>query len=171
MNSVACLAILLTTLSPTQVKKQIQAQYDRWSKAYMAQDVDTLVGILAPDYSLTSSDGKVSTHDGYVAYLRLKKRTGYKDPFTTQTTIVGLQMSGAQAKVDAQEIMTSQVTDPTTQKPETCIHSHYYLDIWQRFGSVWRLKSTKTLRESTTYKPLPFRHANLFGFGRGRGEV
>jgi len=155
MNSPCAMAILLLITSPTTVKKQIQAQYDRWSKAYMALDVDTLVDILTPDYTLTSFDGKVSSHDGYVAYLKLKKKSGYKDPNTTQTKIVWLQEKGRLTDVDAQEIMKSRVTDPTTQRPAICVHIHYYLDVWQKSGPTWRLNSTKTLRESTSYQPIP----------------
>ena len=45
----------------------LQARYDAWSKAYMANDVDTLLSILAPDYTLKTSSGTEIKRSEYEA--------------------------------------------------------------------------------------------------------
>src|ERR1044072_1357356 len=46
-----------TVKMPTadEAKAAIQSQYDAWSKAYMAHDVDKLIAILSPGYTLKSA--------------------------------------------------------------------------------------------------------------------
>jgi ketosteroid isomerase-like protein len=146
------LAVVLASPGASQndVRRAIQAQYDRWSRAYMANDVDALLDILSPDYTLTSADKDVMSYATYKAYLQLKKK-GPKETTRYSTRIVKLTLQKGDAKVDSIETMLTWKPDPSGHVIEST-HRHEYLDVWRRAGSSWRLRSTMTLRESTTVK-------------------
>jgi hypothetical protein len=133
------LALGFLVFVPKEVQKQIQAQYDRWSKAYMANDVDTLLGILSPDYTLTNSNKEVMTYATYKAYIKLRAK-GPKEATQYRTRILSLSVHGDVADADSVESMTTGRT----------VHRHEYHDTWSLRGGVWRLSKTVTVKESTT---------------------
>ena len=131
----------------TDARKQIQAQYDRWSTAYMARDIDTLLSILSPDYTLTSVDNDVLSYGGYKAYLELKRKSP-QDNTEYRTHILKLILKKAHAVVTSEETMTTSTPGPSGKKLVS-VHKHVYLDTWTYQGRVWHLQSTATQREST----------------------
>lgn len=134
----------------TDTQKQIQAQYNRWSRAYMSHDVDTLLDILSPDYTLTSVDKDVMSYATYKAYLELKRKTP-KDATEYKTRILKLVQSGERAVVTSEEAMTTAGTDPSGKKVVS-VHKHVYSDTWVHEATTWRLLSTVTQRESTVQR-------------------
>lgn len=145
-------ALLLALLQTANPKDEIQAVYDRWSKAYMARDAETLVGILSPDYVLINSKKVAMGYDVYVAKLKLMKDTP-PDPTKYSTEIKKLTLRGDEADVLSVETMETHPTDTKTGKPLVALHRHEYLDVWIRYGAVWRLRRTTTQKESTEVKP------------------
>jgi hypothetical protein len=140
LRLVSCVILLA---GQTDARKQIQAQYDRWSKAYMAKDVATLLAILSPSYTLTAFDKSVLSYGTYTAYLRLRSKAP-KDTTKYATHIRKLNVRGTVAEVDSVETMT------TVSGALQSTHRHEYLDRWRLSEAVWRLESTKTLKESTS---------------------
>lgn len=56
-----CLCMLLALSlqqSQASVRRDIQKQYDLFAKAYVKHDVDTMLGILAPGYTLRNNMAK-----------------------------------------------------------------------------------------------------------------
>lgn len=128
--------------SAASVEKEIQAQYDRWSKAYMAHESETLVGILSPDYTLTNALKETLGYGVYTAKLRLLKDAP-KETIKYSTTIKKLIQRGDEADVIAVETMESAV------KAGRSLHRHQYLDTWIRYDAGWRLRKTVTQKEWT----------------------
>jgi hypothetical protein len=128
---------------PGDARKQIQAQYDRWSKAYMANDTDTLLDILSPQYTLIDIHDDVMTYGAYKAYLKLRKGAP-KDVTKYSTQIQKLTIKDPFAEVDAVESMV------TVAGGHKVVHKHEYLDKWRLSGKVWRLEGTMTIKETTT---------------------
>jgi len=147
-------ALAATALSGTQSNawKAIQAQYYRWSKAYMTNDIDTLLDILAPEYTLTNVNKDVMTYPTYKAYLRLRKN-GPKDTTRYSTEIRKLTVKGSNADVDSIETMLTVRPDKSGQVLEST-HRHEYQDRWRfyEFENKWRLVSTVTVKETTTVR-------------------
>ncbi len=153
MNLFLALAICVWNCSgdqpdSRQVRIEIQHQYDRWSKAYMTQDVNVLLEILSPDYSLTTGDKDELSYKTYAAYLKLKAK-GPKDITHYKTIIKSFNLSSSTADVVAIETMTTELADRTNAKGQLSVHQHEYLDRWQSFDHTWRLLKTTTLHEST----------------------
>lgn len=138
-----CLMLAPAAGAQTAIRKAIQAQYDRWSKAYMANDINTLLDILAPDYILININNDVMNYGTYKAYLKLRKG-GPKDVTRYSTQIQKLKVSGGYAETDSIESMV------TTAGGHRVVHRHEYLDKWRLAGTIWRLAGTVTIKESTT---------------------
>ena len=147
----ALLILFAQGQSPVDARKEIQARYDSWSKAYMANDVDGLLGTLAADYTLTTADRVVIKRSEYEATLRLRKAAN-SDSKKYATKILKFKLSGDTAEVESRESMTSEDTDPKTGKRESVIHEHDYEDTWIRSGEKWLLSRTITLKERTRIK-------------------
>jgi hypothetical protein len=147
----------LPNQSPDEAKKAIQVQYDRWSKAYMAHDVDSLLAILSPGYTLKTAKGATMSHDEYQTSLLVRKQ---KHDDTTQysTEIQRITMHGDVAAIYARETTTNPKLNPQTGKTEPISYQHDYIDVWEYRAGEWRLKSTVTLKEQTLPpKPPPSR--------------
>jgi len=145
------LMILLSgSHATTDAQKQIQAQYNRWSRAYMAHDVDTLLDILSPDYTLTSVDKDVMSYATYKAYLQLKRKTP-TDATEYKTRILKLVQSGERVVTTSEETMTTAGLSPSGKRVLS-IHKHVYLDTWVHEAKAWCLLSTVTQRESTVQR-------------------
>ncbi|AIE87852.1 nuclear transport factor 2 family protein [Fimbriimonas ginsengisoli] len=143
---------LLFLVLQADPRRAIQAQYDAWSKAYMARDAETLIGILSPDYTLTGSNKKPLAYDVYVAKLRLMKETP-ADPTRYSTHIKKLTERGDEADVVSVETMETDTVDPKTKRPALSLHRHEYLDTWIHYDAGWRLRRTVTRREWTDISP------------------
>ncbi len=117
----------------------------------MANDVDTLLDILAPNYTLTNVNKEVMTLAVYRAYLNLRKKAP-RDTTQYKTQIKKLSLHSQLADVDSIETMV------TKNKTQVSIHKHEYLDKWVHTNKVWKLSSSMTIKETTTTKrlaPLP----------------
>jgi len=113
----------------------------------MANDVDTLLKILSPDYTLTSIDKETLTYGVYKAYLLLKAK-GPKDTTRYSTFIRKLTEKNGDAEVDSVETMITRKADKTGRSVLTT-HRHVYSDKWRLSGGEWLLYRTVTLKEST----------------------
>ena len=145
---IAMMLLFVQAVKPAEVRKAIQAQYDAWSKAYMANDVDKLLAILAPDYSLKTADGTEIKRPEYEATLKLRKAAN-ADNKKCSTKILKLDISPDTAQVLSRESMISKARNAKSGREETVIHEHDYADIWIRSGDSWLLKRTVTLKEHT----------------------
>jgi len=111
-------------------------------------DVETILSILAPDYTLHTYTGTTIKRADYETSLR--KRKAAKKPATAyETKIASVQVTGATASVVSDETSKTASLDPITNKRVKLIHIHRYLDTWVRSGRVWRLQKTVTTLEST----------------------
>jgi ketosteroid isomerase-like protein len=133
-------------------KDAIERQYKRWEQASLTNDVDAVLAILAPDYTLKTFTGKVIAHDAYEASLRKRKASG-KPSTGYETVMVDCKVSGPSAAVISDETSTNIAPDPVTNKDMKLIHIHRYLDTWARIDGEWRLRSTVTQVEKTKIFP------------------
>ncbi|HWA84495.1 MAG TPA: nuclear transport factor 2 family protein, partial [Fimbriimonadaceae bacterium] len=138
--------------SEAEVKKQIQAQYNVWSAAYMKNDVDTLLSILTPDYSIKASNGNLITHSEYEVILNQRKKKGY-DATHYSTAILRVTLHGDIAAVWSRETSTIHGKSPQTGKIADTQYQHDYVDVWDFVNGKWLLKSTATLHETAQIKP------------------
>lgn len=135
-------------LSEDQARNEIKVQYDAWSAAYMKNDVDKLLSILDPGYTLKAANGQVITHSEYAVMLNLRKKKG---PDTTRhsTQILRLTLHDGVAAIFARETTTSKRFNPNTKKEQTVDSQHDYVDAWVYSHGKWLLRSTVTQRETT----------------------
>ncbi len=131
------------------VRSKIQTQYKRWVAASMRLDVDGVLAILTPDYTLKTFDGKLIPLKMYEQSLRKRKATGQK-PNAYTTTIQSLEKAESAATVISWETSVTDTPDPITNKIQKVIHVHQYRDIWTNLRGTWKLASTVTLLEKTT---------------------
>jgi hypothetical protein len=135
------------------VRADIDHQYKRWAQAALSNDVETILAVLAPDYTLHTYTGTVIARKDYEASLR-KRRASHQAATAYQTQIASVQVDGATAKVISDETSAKVSVDPVTTKKLKMIHIHRYLDTWVRIGRSWRLQTTVTQIESTKIVPL-----------------
>jgi len=114
----------------------------------MANDVDTLLSILSPDYVLTNVQKEATSYKVYKAYLELRRKAP-KETTVYKTRIKSLTLHGSLADVDSLEDMTTAKPKPGSRTLLKSVHTHEYLDVWKFDGKTWLLQSTKTVREST----------------------
>lgn len=136
MKKVFGFAFLLALASTSfgQTRAAIQAQYDRFAKAYVKHDVKTMLAILSPSYKLTNEEGEVISYAEYKADLLARKKAKKKSQGYT-VKIASLSLKGDTATARTRE------TTLSAGKP----HVHLYRDVWLRTGKTWRLVSTRTL--------------------------
>jgi uncharacterized protein DUF4440 len=144
-----CLAAMVAQGS---VRSDIDRQYKRWAKAAVTNDVDTILAILAPDYTLHTYTKMVIPRKDYEVSLRKRKASG-KPAAAYQTKIVSVTVEGSKASVISDETSDTYSQDPITNKKLKLIHTHRYLDTWIKMGSSWRLQTTITQVEATKVVP------------------
>jgi hypothetical protein len=112
-------------------------------------DVDTILSILSPDYTLHTYTGTTIVRKDYEASLR-KRKASNKPATIYQTKIAKVSVEGEKALVISDETSAVVSLDPVTSRKVKLIHIHRYLDTWIRLSAKWRLQSTVTQVESTT---------------------
>jgi hypothetical protein len=153
LSRLAVLSLALLVLAPSasahsSVRKALERQYQTWAHAAVKNDVDRILGILAPEYTLTTFAGKVIPYDKYKKSLFARKASG--KPSTAYTTrICDLSVAKRVATVRSEEISISVARDPILQKDVKIVHTHQYIDKWRHTGRAWRLCSTVTTLERT----------------------
>jgi len=130
------------------VKDDIDHQYKRWGRAALVNDVETILSVLAPDYTLHTYTGTVITRKDYEASLR-KRKASNKPATVYVTKMFSLAVEGATAKVISDETSENPSVDPITNKKLRLIHIHRYQDTWIKSNGAWRLQTTITQVEST----------------------
>lgn len=126
------------------VRSEIEGQYKKWAKAAMANDVDSVLTILAPDYVLVTYTGDKIQYEAYVASLR--KRKADKLPAQKYTTkLIKLTPMDGEVEVTSEETSL-------TLKPKPLKHIHRYRDTWIKSASGWLLRRTFT--ESERNEPV-----------------
>lgn len=135
--------IVSVTPAIADTRHEIQTQYARWSKAYMARDAETLIGILSPDYTLLDSSKKPISYDIFVAKLRLMKDLP-TDSTKHSTELKRLFEHGDQADAVAVETMETPI-----DAKRSSFHRHEYMDTWIHYDAGWRLRRTITTKEWT----------------------
>ena len=145
----ATLISAIVVLQPAEtVRAQIQRQYNRWGKAAKTNDVETILAILTPDYTLKPYSGAVIPLKAYEASLRKRKKEN-KPVDAYETKILNLTVSGKTARVTSDETSRKATVDPITKSRVSIVHIHRYLDTWVLMGGKWRLRSTVTQKEIT----------------------
>ena len=143
------LACSLAHADDRMVRPQIERQYKSWATATLTNNVDRVLAILAPDYTLQTFTGKVITRKMYEQSLR--KRKAENKPASAYTTrMKSINVVGATATVVSEELSKSPAVDPITNERQILVHIHEYNDTWVRIAGVWRLRSTVTKLEKTT---------------------
>ena len=138
----------MSSVAHTVVRKALERQYQSWAHAAVTNDVDRILAILAPEYTLKTFAGKVITYDNYKKSLLARKAAG--KPSTAYTTrICDLTVAPHAATVRSEEISISLAKDPILLKDVKIVHTHQYIDRWREQGRVWRLCSTVTTLEKT----------------------
>jgi len=144
--------IVSVALCAASVRSAIERQYQRGVKATLSNDVDTVLAILTPDYTIKTYTGQVIQFKVYASGLKKKKASGQK-PSAYTTKIKDLKVNGSTATVISLETTVTTAVDPITNEKKKLLHTHQYLDTWVKMASVWRLKSTVTQTETTTVEP------------------
>ena len=140
--------LALAALVNASPRTEIEQQYKRWGKAALKNDADTILSILAPEYTLKTYAGKVISRKDYATSLRKKKAEG-KPIDAYETKILSVKIVAGTAQVTSDETTKKRTKDPITGKSVVILHIHRYLDTWVRSGGVWRLRSTVTQQELT----------------------
>jgi len=143
--------ILLTTAhaDDAKVRLQIDRQYKVWSSAAMNNNVEQVLSILSPDYTLQTYTGTIIPRKSYEQSLR--KRKAENKPAAVYTTrMKSIKVSGSTALVVSEELSKSPTIDPITNVNQILVHIHEYNDTWVRIAGKWRLRSTVTKLEKTT---------------------
>jgi len=137
-----------------QARKAIQKQYDSWTKAYMAHDVDALLAILAPAYTLKTAQGVLIKRSEYEVMLKQRKQ---KRSDTTQyrQEIVRITLRDGVAAIWSRETTTDPGLNQKTGKKEPVTYQHDYIDVWTYTANKWLLKSTVTQKEQRLAVPKP----------------
>ncbi len=137
--------VLLTTAvllagcaKPDNTQAEIQAQYDRYAEAYVENDVEAMLAILADDFILTDGQGVRHTRKEYEAELKERRESGQKAS-SYRVEIDSVVREGDAASVITREISTS-ISEPTAV--------HQYRDVWVQVDGVWKLKSTTTVEHA-----------------------
>jgi len=138
--------LLLALLLGFDLKAELQAQYDRWTKAYMAYDTDTLDDILAPDYVLVNVKKEPTTREKYMAYLKLRKELK-QDTVKYSSKVKKVELKDD--KAIAQDIETQE----SIVDGKRVLHRHEYRDTWTKIEGKWKLQKTETIKETTEVKP------------------
>ncbi len=127
-------------------RKEIALQYERWSKAYVTNDLSVLLGMLASDFTLKTETGKVLSRQKYEAILHKRKS---KTPQQLKYILVieKFSVKGTVATVFSKETQeeTDENVNPETLPSET--HVHLYLDRWVKIGKIWKMQYSETLKE------------------------
>jgi len=152
LTFVVVLTAILGSGACASVRSDIQRQYTRWARAALSNDVDAILSILAPDYSLHTYTGTTINRTDYEASLR-KRKAANKPATAYETKINNVTVEGSTALVISDETSEAVSLDPVTNKKVKLIHIHRYLDTWIRSGKGWRLRTTITKVESTTVAP------------------
>jgi hypothetical protein len=148
---VAAVLLVPSAQAHSTVRKALERQYQTWAHAAVKNDVDRILGILAPEYTLTTFAGKVIPYANYKKRLLARKASG--KPSTAYTTrICDLSVASRFATVRSEEISISEARDPILQKDVKIVHTHQYIDKWRHTGQAWRLVSTVTTLEKTATK-------------------
>jgi hypothetical protein len=141
-------------LQPAETARvQIERQYKRWAKAARTNDVETILAILTPDYTLKPYTGDVIPLKKYEASLRQRKKEN-KPVDAYDTKILSLTLTGKTAQVTSGEISRKATVDPITKSRVSIVHIHRYLDTWVLMAGKWRLRSTVTTKEITKTEKL-----------------
>lgn len=132
--------------SESQARRSIQTQYDAWSKAYMAHDVDTLLSILAPAYRLKTAQGKLINRSEYEVMLKMRKQK-HSDTTQYKTEILRITLKEGVAAIWSRETTTDPGLNQKTGRAEPVRYQHDYIDLWVYAGGRWLLKDTVTQKE------------------------
>jgi ketosteroid isomerase-like protein len=116
-------------------RQAIKLQYDRFAKAYVANDVETMLSVLAPDYRLIDASGRTVPRKEYEKTLRARRRKGTRTP-TYEVTIRSFRQSGDRAEVTSEEVSL----DAKGKR-----HVHRYNDSWRQSRGVWLLARSRSL--------------------------
>ncbi len=154
MRALGCIMLaMIFGLCSASVRRDIEGQYKRWESAALTNDVESILLVLAPNYTLHTYTGTVVTREAYEASLR-KRRASKQPPTVYQTQIASVVVKGTVASVISDETSAKISIDPVTSKKLKMIHIHRYLDTWTKIGRSWRLQKTVTQIESTKVVPI-----------------
>jgi hypothetical protein len=138
-------------VSEEVARTAIQKQYDAWSRAYMEHDVPTLLGMLAPDYTLKTAKGTVITRAEYDVMLKVRKKQA-EATSSYKTEILRITLKDGVAAIFSRETTNNPRKNEKTGVLEPNIWEHDYIDLWIQRDGKWLLKSTITQREEQISK-------------------
>lgn len=134
-------------LSESRTKNELQQRYNAWSKAYMAHDIEVLLDVLAPGYTLKTASGTTISRAEYEVMLRSRKKQA-EDTSSYRTEILRLTLKEGVAAVYSRETTNNPRRDEKSGKLVPNVWEHEYIDVWVQQSGKWRLRSTNTVREA-----------------------
>lgn len=131
MRALISLSIIgiVTSLARADTKSEIHAQYSRFAKAYVKNDVKVMLEILSPDYLLIDIAKKEISYASYKAQLEKRKEEGATSK-AYSVKILSLKQTGNEVAVETMEVTTSNTGSKV---------SHYYQDQWRKCDKSWLL--------------------------------
>jgi ketosteroid isomerase-like protein len=143
----AALAMVLAGCSSPE--KQIRANYAEMDQALIAEDAEKALSFLAPDCVSTNAKGKRVSLEEYRGGLQTIFTVA--DSLTSKTVVSSVTMKGAGATVELESALIAKT------KVGTLVATSKSRDYWEKVGEVWKIKQSRTLRESITMngQPIP----------------
>jgi hypothetical protein len=155
----ACAAALLAPKAcpdtAAEVRRMIQANYNREAAAFMRKDATGLLANYAPDYVATQKSGKKLTLDDIRPVL--------PDMFAAMSDIKDARAIKKFVFKDSHAIVTvtdraeSKLKNPKTRKNVRLVMVETRRDVWVKLGANWKIKTSRTLSKKQTVNGKPLR--------------
>jgi ketosteroid isomerase-like protein len=137
----------------TEAKKSIQAMYAVKNTAAEKKDVQSMMSIYTPDFTITYPDGRV------VNKTQLQQETEKMLPSVKSVVahdlVKSISLKGNTAFVQSSRSSTSISDNPDTHKPDRVVLSAKVEDIWVKVEKKWLLKKSHVLAASFTANGKP----------------
>ena len=147
----ACLlapALQVKAETAAQVKKAIQAQYDKGNAAVAKKDSKALVATYTTDR--ISIDDKGVKHTVAEELQQMKQVFAMAQSLSGTTTIVSITVKGYTAIVQVKESDKVVMANPQTHATSTMVMDSVSDDTWVKNGATWLQKKSVAKSQKTT---------------------
>jgi ketosteroid isomerase-like protein len=146
--SLLALATLTTAASgnpasQNETQKSIRAEYERYRQAILRKDMDSVVGMLTPDFVWKMRDGS-SLDRKQTAKLLKEQIQAVKTVQSMQITLHRITLQGDRAVVLLTETTSALLRGPDGKaKPATS--TEHYRETWVKSAARWKRHKAETL--------------------------